>query len=715
MHSPDALLRRMFDAMVASAQPERCVAAHLPAPDTLRGGRVIVIGAGKASAAMAQAVESRWDGPLTGLVVTRHGYAAPCARIEIVEAAHPVPDEAGLRAARRMLDLVSGLRPQDTVLCLISGGGSALLPLPLDGLTLRDKQAVNRALLASGATISEMNCVRRHLSAIKGGRLAAACHPARVITLLMSDVPGDRPLDIASGPTCADPTTCADALDIAQRYGIALPEAALDALRSGRAESVKPGDPRLARAEIRMAATPQMALEAAAAVARQAGYDAHILGDALEGEARDVGKVLAGIALQAAEREQPFRPPCVLLSGGETTVTVRGQGSGGRNVECLLSLTLALRGHPRIHALMADTDGVDGAEDIAGARIGPQTLARAWALGIKPAGPGRQRRPRFLQGAGRLDRDRRHAHQRQRFPRHPHRRQARRPLARRRASPRPRFHTENLSHVPTPQPPRQDRRHAGSGQQRPRYPPQPVPCRRGRVPAELQPRQRRGSRGPHGHPARDRGRDRPPHRRDGRPARPRCAWAPSRRGRCNCSPASASAWTWTRAPATPSASACPTPRSSPRWRPAPSCCWTTAACACASTPATRPARIPGCWWADGCPNARASTCRAWCCRSPRSRQDLRDLDTALALGADWIALSRAAARGHHRGPRTDRRPRPHHRQAGEALGGRAAGRDHRPGRRADGGARRPGRGTAGRTGARDPEARRAAAAAPASR
>ena len=284
-----------------------------------------------------------------------------------------------------MLDLVSGLRPQDTVLCLISGGGSALLPLPLDGLTLRDKQAVNRALLASGATISEMNCVRRHLSAIKGGRLAAACHPARVITLLMSDVPGDRPLDIASGPTCADPTTCADALDIAQRYGIALPEAALDALRSGRAESVKPGDPRLARAEIRMAATPQMALEAAAAVARQAGYDAHILGDALEGEARDVGKVLAGIALQAAEREQPFRPPCVLLSGGETTVTVRGQGSGGRNVECLLSLTLALRGHPRIHALMADTDGVDGAEDIAGARIGPQTLARAWALGIKPA------------------------------------------------------------------------------------------------------------------------------------------------------------------------------------------------------------------------------------------------------------------------------------------------------------------------------------------
>ena len=454
-------------------------------------------------------------------MVTRHGYAAPCARIEIVEAAHPVPDEAGLRAARRMLDLVSGLRPQDTVLCLISGGGSALLPLPLDGLTLRDKQAVNRALLASGATISEMNCVRRHLSAIKGGRLAAACHPARVITLLMSDVPGDRPLDIASGPTCADPTTCADALDIAQRYGIALPEAALDALRSGRAESVKPGDPRLARAEIRMAATPQMALEAAAAVARQAGYDAHILGDALEGEARDVGKVLAGIALQAAEREQPFRPPCVLLSGGETTVTVRGQGSGGRNVECLLSLTLALRGHPRIHALMADTDGVDGAEDIAGARIGPQTLARAWALGIKPAqaladndGHGffKALGASIVTGATRTNVNDFRAILIDAKPGDPG------PTSRK---PPPRFHTENLSHVPTPQPPRQDRRHAGSGQQRPRYPPQPVPCRRGRVPAELQPRQRRGSRGPHGHPARDRGRDRPPHRRDGRPARPK--------------------------------------------------------------------------------------------------------------------------------------------------------------------------------------------------
>ena len=270
------------------------------------------------------------------------------------------------------------------MLCLISGGGSALLPLPQDGLTLEDKQAINRALLASGATISEMNCVRRHLSAIKGGRLAAACHPARVITLLLSDVPGDRPMDIASGPTAADPTTCADALAIARRYGIALPAAAQAALEGGAAESVKPGDPRLARAEVRIVATPEMALEAAAAVARDAGYAPFILGDAIEGEARDVGKVHAGIALHAAERAQPFALPCVLLSGGETTVTLRGKGRGGRNVECLLSLAIALDGHPRVHALMGDTDGVDGAEEIAGALIGPRTLSRAWDRGLKP-------------------------------------------------------------------------------------------------------------------------------------------------------------------------------------------------------------------------------------------------------------------------------------------------------------------------------------------
>ncbi|MBU6501788.1 MAG: glycerate kinase [Burkholderiales bacterium] len=382
--TPQALLRRLFDAAVASAQPALCIPPHMPSPGDLGTGRLIVIGAGKASAAMARAVEDCWRGPLSGLVVTRYGYAVPCERIEIVEAAHPVPDAAGLAAAQRMLRLVQGLKPQDLVLCLISGGGSSLLPLPAPGLTLDHKQDVNRELLKSGATISEMNCVRRHLSGIKGGRLAAACHPARVLTLLLSDVPGDNPIDIASGPTVADPTTCEDALAIIRRYGIQVPPAVREVLESGRGESIKPSDPRLARSTVRMIATPQMALEAAAAVARDAGYTPCILGDALEGEARDVGKVLAGIALQVAKRNQPTQAPCVLLSGGETTVTVRGNGRGGRNVECLLSIGVALGGHPRIHALAGDTDGVDGQEEIAGAYLAPDSLARAWALGIKP-------------------------------------------------------------------------------------------------------------------------------------------------------------------------------------------------------------------------------------------------------------------------------------------------------------------------------------------
>ena len=384
---PKALLRRMFDAAIASAQPALCIPPHLPKPADAPRGRLIVIGAGKASAAMARAVEDHWPGAksqLGGLVVTRYGYAVPCAHIEIVEAAHPVPDAAGLAAAERLLALVQGLTADDLVLCLISGGGSSLLPLPAPGLTLEHKQAVNRALLKSGATISEMNCVRRHLSAIKGGRLAAACHPARVLTLLISDVPGDDPIDIASGPTVPDPTTCADALAVLHRYGIELPTALREVLESGRGESIKPGDPRLARAQTRMIATPQKALEAAAAVAREAGITPYILGDAIEGEARDVGKVLAAIAQQVAERGQPVAAPCVLLSGGETTVTVRGRGRGGRNVEFLLSLGIALDGHPRIHALAGDTDGVDGQEEIAGALIGPDSLARAWALGIAP-------------------------------------------------------------------------------------------------------------------------------------------------------------------------------------------------------------------------------------------------------------------------------------------------------------------------------------------
>ncbi|MEY4736363.1 MAG: hypothetical protein RL302_682 [Pseudomonadota bacterium] len=378
------LLRRMFDAAVASAQPALCIPAHLPTPAQIGKGRLVVIGAGKASAAMAQAVEQHWPGPLSGLVVTRYGYAVPCERITIVEAAHPVPDAAGLAAAQRMLEVVQGLTKDDWVLCLISGGGSSLLPLPLPGLTLEHKQAVSRALLASGATISEMNCVRRHLSAIKGGRLAAACHPAQVLTLLISDVPGDNPMDIASGPTVADPTTCQDALDIVKRYGIALPKPVRDVLESGQGESIKPSDKRLRGTQVRTIAAPQMALEAAAAVARAAGYAPYILGDALEGEARDVGKVLAGMALQVANRGQPMQTPCVLLSGGETTVTIRGKGVGGRNVECLLSMGIALGGHARIYALAGDTDGVDGQAEIAGAIIGPDSLTRAHALGIKP-------------------------------------------------------------------------------------------------------------------------------------------------------------------------------------------------------------------------------------------------------------------------------------------------------------------------------------------
>ena len=378
------LLRRMFDAAIAAAQPALCLPPHLPAPPK---GRTVVIGAGKASAAMARAFEDHWTGPvdrLEGLVITRYGYDVPCQHIEIVQAAHPVPDAAGLAAAERVRALVSGLTADDLVIALISGGGSSLLVAPGEGLTLADKQQVNAALLRSGASIGEMNCVRRHLSALKGGRLAALCHPARVVTLLISDVPGDDPIDIASGPTVADPTTCADALAIVARYGIALPDNVRALLESGRGESVKPGDARLAGVETRLITAPQMALEAAAQVARDAGLTPHILGDSLEGEARDVGKTLAGIARQVVLHGQPFTPPCVLLSGGETTVTIRGDGRGGRNVEFLLALGVALDGLPGIHALAGDTDGVDGIEEIAGACLAPDSLARAWALGINP-------------------------------------------------------------------------------------------------------------------------------------------------------------------------------------------------------------------------------------------------------------------------------------------------------------------------------------------
>ena len=378
---PRPLLRSLFDAAIAAAQPALCLPPHLPPRPK---GRTIVIGAGKASAAMARALEDHWEGPLEGLVITRYGYEVPCQRIQIASAAHPVPDAAGQQATQRILEMVTGLTADDQVIALISGGGSSLLVAPGPGLTLNDKRAVNTALLKSGATISEMNCVRRHLSAVKGGRLAAACHPAAVLTLLISDVPGDNPVDIASGPTVGDPTTCADALAIVSRYRIDLPPAVRALLESGQGESVKPGDARLARIDTRMITAPQIALEAAAQVARAAGFTPHILGDSLEGEARDLGKVLAGIARQVVVHGQPFQAPCVLLSGGESTVTLRGAGRGGRNVEFLLALGVALDGLGGVHALAGDTDGVDGAEEIAGAFLAPDTLARAWAQGINP-------------------------------------------------------------------------------------------------------------------------------------------------------------------------------------------------------------------------------------------------------------------------------------------------------------------------------------------
>jgi glycerate 2-kinase len=382
MIEPRRFLRSLFDAAVAAADPRRSLAPFLPQRPQ---GRVLVVGAGKAGATMAQAVEAAWGGDVEGLVITRYGHAVPTRSIEIVEAAHPVPDAAGEAATRRMVDLVAGLTSEDMVLCLISGGGSALLTQPAEGLTLADKQAVNRALLKSGAHIGEMNTVRRHLSKVKGGRLAAACHPARVVTLLISDVPGDDPLNIASGPTVADPTTCAGALAILARYRVEPPAAVRRVLESGSGESVKPGDPRLASADLRIICTPQMALEAAAAEAAKAGMRAHLLGDAIEGEAREVGRVMAAIADSVARHGHPFQPPCILLSGGETTVTVRGSGRGGRNVEFLLGLGVALNGHAGIHAVAGDTDGIDGLEEIAGAYLGPDTPARAAAKGLSLA------------------------------------------------------------------------------------------------------------------------------------------------------------------------------------------------------------------------------------------------------------------------------------------------------------------------------------------
>ena len=379
-----ALLRALFDAALAAARPATCLAPYIDALRPPRG-RTIVVGAGKASAAMARAVEDRWPHALEGLVVTRYGYGETCRRIEIVEAAHPVPDEKGIAAAGRILQRVQGHTADDLVLCLVSGGASALLAAPAPGLTLADKQAVNRALLKSGANIVEMNTVRKHLSAIKGGRLALAAQPARVLSWLISDVPNDDPGVIGSGPTVADRTTFADALAVLAKYRIDPPAAVRTHLEKGAAgaieETPKPGDPRMAQVETVMVATPRRSLDAAAAVARARGLEVVMLGDNLEGEARDLGAAHARLALDLQKRGGK---PTVILSGGETTVTVRGKGRGGRNVEYLVAEAIAAAGAPGIWGLAADTDGVDGAEDIAGGVFGPDSLQRARALGRDP-------------------------------------------------------------------------------------------------------------------------------------------------------------------------------------------------------------------------------------------------------------------------------------------------------------------------------------------
>lgn len=392
---PRGFLLSLYAVAVRSAQPLHTLKACLPEPPK---GRTIVIGAGKAGAAMSQAVEALWpdDAPISGLVVTRYGHIPERPpglrqRIDVVEAAHPVPDAAGMQAAERILELVQGLTKDDLVLCLISGGGSALLSLPAAGLTLADKQAINKALLESGANIAEMNCVRKHLSRIKGGRLAAACAPARVVTLTISDVPGDDPAVIASGPTVPDTTTCADALDILRRYGIPVPRQVLARLEQGGLETPKPDNPVFAGHEVHMIATPQQSLEAAAQAARAAGVQAVVLSDEMEGESREVGRVHAALARAVARRGAPFARPCVILSGGETTVTIRSlpagtpRGRGGRAGEFCLGLAQALQSQAGVWALAADTDGIDGVEDNAGAFVAPDTLARAESAGRKVA------------------------------------------------------------------------------------------------------------------------------------------------------------------------------------------------------------------------------------------------------------------------------------------------------------------------------------------
>ncbi|TWG99713.1 glycerate 2-kinase [Mesorhizobium sp. J18] len=382
MIEPRTLFTSLFEAAVAAADPTKTIRNFLPKPPK---GRTIIVGAGKGAAQMAQAFEREWQGLLEGLVVTRYGYGAPCERIEVVEASHPVPDAAGLEASRRLLDLVSNLTPDDLVVALISGGGSALLPAPPTGLTLEDEIAVNKALLSSGAPISAMNTVRKHLSVIKGGRLAAAAHPARVVTLVVSDIPGDDPALVSSGPTVPNAASREDALRIVKTYGLDLPPAAMRHLESPEADAPYPDDQRFAGNKVHVIASAAVSLEAAAAEARRQGIEAVILSDAIEGEAREVGSVHAAIAREIARKNRPFAKPVVMLSGGETTVTIRKKGGrGGRNTEFLLALALGIDGIAGIHAFAADTDGIDGSEDNAGAFADFTTASRLREAGLDP-------------------------------------------------------------------------------------------------------------------------------------------------------------------------------------------------------------------------------------------------------------------------------------------------------------------------------------------
>jgi glycerate 2-kinase len=379
---PRTFLTSLFDAAVRAADPLTGIRAHLPAKPK---GRTIVIGAGKGSAQMAAALEQCWDGPLEGLVVTRYGFAARCEQIDIIEASHPVPDAAGQVASRRLLKLVEGLSEDDLVIALISGGGSALLPSPAGRLTLEDEIAVNRALLASGAPIAAMNVIRKHLSTIKGGRLAAAAYPARVVSLVVSDIPGDDPALVASGPTVAGAGTRSEALDLIRLYKMDLPAAVISHIERPEADAPGPDDPRFARNEVHVIASAGVSLEAAASQARDAGIEAAILSDAIEGEAREAAHVHAAIAREILYRDRPFRKPIVLLSGGETTVTLAGKGKGGRNSEFLLSFAIDIDGHHGIHALAADTDGIDGSEDNAGAFADGSSVSRLRSAGVVPA------------------------------------------------------------------------------------------------------------------------------------------------------------------------------------------------------------------------------------------------------------------------------------------------------------------------------------------